>query len=189
MRTVKSDSAGLDEAVRILLSGGVVIIPTDTVYGLAAHPGFPEAVERLYTIKGRDFRKPIAVLASGRDAVESFLGAELPGRAASLAGEFWPGALTMVLPGAGGATEGVRVPAHGWTRRLIDACGGVLRVTSANLSGCMPATDAAGALASIGLDADLLVDDGVSPGGVASTVVAIGADGSERLLRAGAVKL
>ena len=172
MKTVRCDEAGLAETVSVLTQGGVVVIPTDTVYGLAAHPGFPEAVERLYTIKGREAKKPIALLAASSDAT--------PVRHPLTAK--WPGGLTIVYEG-----EGYRVPDHAWTRRLLAACGGLLRVTSANLSGQRPATDAEAALADVGLSADLVVDDGVSPGGVPSTVVKVSSDGEPTVLRQGAV--
>ena len=84
MRIVGCDSVGLDAACKTLLEGGVAVIPTDTVYGLAAHPDFPDAVERLYTIKGRSEKKPIAFLASSVEAVER-RGFNLSGRAAELA--------------------------------------------------------------------------------------------------------
>ena len=183
MKTIPCDEASLEEAAEVLNSGGVVVIPTDTVYGLAAHPAFPVAVERLYTIKGRESGKKIALLASGAEAVGAF-GFVLPERAAELAERHWPGALTMVLGG-----EGFRVPDHAWTRRLLAKCGGVLRVTSANLSGGSPATDAPQALADVGLSADLVLDGGVSPGGVASTVVRVDADGSIEVLRQGAIEI
>ena len=178
MKMVKADEEGLKEAVAVLTNGGVAVIPTDTVYGLAAHPDFPAAVERLYAIKARDAKKPIALLANDGAGAERFIGAE----AANVGGKRWPGALTVVARG-----EGVRVPDHGWTRRLIAACGGALRVTSANLSGKRAATDAPEALRDIGLSADLVVDDGVSPGGTASTVIKID-DGRISILRDGPVK-
>lgn len=184
----------LSEAARILNSGGVAVIPTDTVYGLAAHPAFPQAVDRLYTIKGRETKKPIALLAADASSVTES-GFPLSGMAAELARDFWPGALTMVLARDSSAqgsafaqTEGFRVPAHCWTRRLIAACGGVLRVTSANLSGAKAATDAKAALEDVGLSADIVVDDGESPGGVASTVVRFDGD-SPVVLRQGAVDI
>ena len=171
----------LDAAADLLNRGGVAVIPTDTVYGLAAHPSHPAAVERLYAIKGRDVRKPIALLATKADAVTAF-GATLPPAAAKLAAERWPGALTLVLP-CGDGYEGFRVPDHAWTRKLLAKCGGTLRVTSANLSGRRPATDAPQALADVGLSADLVIDDGVSPGGVPSTVVKVLPDGQLQTLR------
>ena len=188
MNTIPCDDAALDAVAAVLLAGGVAVIPTDTVYGLAAHPSFPAAVERLYTIKGRDARKPIALLASDAEAARDFLGGEMPSAASSLAARHWPGALTLVLP-KGDVFEGVRVPDHGWTRRLIARCGGVLRVTSANLSGRRAATDVPAALAEVGLSADIVVDDGVSPGGVASTVVKVDAAGNMTILREGGCRV
>ena len=95
LKIVRCDEAGLEETAAVLLAGGVAVIPTDTVYGLAAHPAFPAAVERLYTIKGREAKKPIALLASDAEAVERF-GFPLTGRARELV-RFWPGALTLVI--------------------------------------------------------------------------------------------
>jgi L-threonylcarbamoyladenylate synthase len=182
MKILPCDETALRTAAALLNAGGVAVIPTDTVYGLAAHPAFPAAVERLYSIKGRARGKKIALLAADAAAVGAF-GAPLPPMAQALAERHWPGALTMVV-----GDEGFRVPAHDWTRRLLAACGGVLRVTSANLSGGRPATDAPQALADVGLSADLVVDDGPSPGGVPSTVVRVCEDGGIEVLRLGEVK-
>ena len=172
-----------EKAAEVLNRGGVAVIPTDTVYGLAARPDFEEAVDRLYTIKGREAKKPIALLASDVEAIGRF-GYPIEGKAKELAEKYWPGALTMVI-----GAEGFRIPDHAKTRELIAACGGVLRVTSANLSGRRPATDAPQALKDVGLSADYVVDDGVSPGGVPSTVVRVKADGSIEVLREGAIRL
>lgn len=188
MKTLVCSETALAETAAVLKKGGVAVIPTDTVYGLAAHPDFPDAVERLYTIKGREAQKPIALLAADAASAERFLGSPLPPAAAELAARHWPGGLTLVLP-KGGIYEGLRVPDHEWTRRLLAECGGVLRVTSANLSGQRAATDAPQALADVGLSADLVVDDGISPGGVASTVVKVSTDGSLEVLRHGAVEI
>ena len=174
-----ADDAGLAAAAEVLNRGGVAVVPTDTVYGLAAHPDFPDAVARLYTIKARADRKPIALLAADADAAAKFIGED----AARVGRRRWPGALTVVAQG-----EGVRVPDSEWTRRLIAACGGALRVTSANISGGRDATDADAALASVGLSADLVVDGGASPGGVASTVVRALGGGRLELLREGPVE-
>jgi L-threonylcarbamoyladenylate synthase len=103
-----------------------------------------------------------------------------------LAAAYWPGALTLVLP-CGPEHEGFRVPDHAFTRSLLAACGGTLRVTSANLSGAMPALSAVDALKDVGLEADLVIDGGVSPGGVASTVVKVDANGALIVLREGAI--
>jgi L-threonylcarbamoyladenylate synthase len=175
----------LASAARLLRAGGVVILPTDTVYGIAAHPACPSAVARICTIKGRPTGKPIALLAADASALTSF-GALFPEAAQRLAAAFWPGALTLVLP-CGDTYEGFRVPDHDGTRALLAACGGTLRVTSANLSGAMPATSAAEALKDVGLTADLIIDGGISPGGVPSTVVKVNPDGTLTVLREGAI--
>ena len=174
-----------ESAAEVLCSGGVVVIPTDTVYGIAAHPDCRPAVERICTIKGRRSDKPIALLAADIESVMKFCGRVAPA-AERLMEAYWPGALTLVLP-CGDGFEGFRVPNHDRTRALIRACGGTLRVTSANLSGSMPALSAVEALEDVGLKADLVIDDGISPGGVASTVVKVDADGTVTILREGAI--
>ena len=175
MRIVKCDDEGLEAVAEILVAGGTAIVPTDTVYGLAAHPDFPAAVEKLYSIKGRVGNKPIAVLASGFEAAAAFVGG-LDGEAAELARQNWPGALTIVTRG-----EGLRVPDCEWTRRLISRCGGALRVTSANRSGEPPALDFAVAAALEG--PDIAADGGRSPGGRASRVVRVLPSGGTEILR------
>jgi len=178
-------SSSIVTAASVLNNGGVVVLPTDTVYGIAAHPERPEAIARIFTIKGRPTGKPIALLASDPAAVVRF-GAEFPPVAQKLAERYWPGALTLVLP-CGETFEGFRVPAHEGACELLVACGGVLRVTSANLSGEMPALSAVSALKEVGLEADLVLDDGVSPGGVPSTVVKVTKEGVLTVLREGAI--
>ena len=180
MTTLVADATVLAEAARELNAGGVAVIPTDTVYGLAARPDRAEAVRRLYSIKGRPDRKPVALLVTDADAAVRFVGDV----AAEVGRRHWPGALTVVAQG-----EGVRVPDNDWTRRLIAACGGALRVTSANLSGQRAATDAPEALADVGLSADVVVDGGISPGGTPSTVVRVLPDGSPEILRPGPVDI
>jgi L-threonylcarbamoyladenylate synthase len=185
MMTRPLSSSTIAEAAVLLNGGGVVVLPTDTVYGIAAHPARTEAIARIFTIKGRPTGKPIALLASDPEAVKQF-GAEFPPVAQRLAERYWPGALTLVLP-CGETFEGFRVPAHEGARALLAACGGVLRVTSANLSGEMPALSAVSALKEVGLEADLVLDDGVSPGGVPSTVVKVTKEGEITVLREGAI--
>ena len=178
VKIVKADEAGLEAAAAVLLGGGVAVLPTDTVYGLAAHPDFPAAVERLYAIKGRDLGKPIALLASDAEGAVKFIGRA----AAEVGARHWPGALTVVSQG-----EGVRVPDHAWTRSLIAKCGGALRVTSANASGHGDSVDARRALEAVGVSADIVVDGGPAPGGVASTVAKVDG-GAIEILREGPVK-
>lgn len=182
--TPATQAAIVAEARTVLCGGGVVVLPTDTVYGIAAHVARADAVARICTIKGRPTGKPIALLAADTAAVESF-GAQLTPQARRLVRTFWPGALTLVVDCAG-VSEGFRVPNHPTTRAVLAACGGVLRVTSANLSGAMPAISAAESLRDVGLEADLVIDDGPSPGGVPSSVVRMEGD-RFALLRPGAI--
>jgi L-threonylcarbamoyladenylate synthase len=165
----------LDEAARILLGGGIVAFPTDTVYGLAAHPDRPEAVQRLFVAKARPPEKAIPLLLA--DASDLALVAkELSDEAIALAAAFWPGALTIVVPRRvpvpdAPDTVGVRVPAMDIARALIRAAGGALAVTSANISGGENTVTAAEVAAQLGGRIDAILDGGRCPGGVASTVV------------------
>ena len=173
------------EASGILLCGGVVILPTDTVYGIACHPDFPEALKRIYRIKSRDAGKPVAFLADSPEAPVRH-GAHLSAAARAFAARFWPGALTIVAD-CGATTEGFRVPDRDLTREIIAACGGLLRVTSANPSGEPAAATVDDRSVQVIADlCDLVVDDGPAYSGVASTVVRDAADGW-RILREGGV--
>jgi len=179
-----SDQQLILRAAEILVGGGLVIMPTDTVYGVAAHPRAAEAVQRLYDVKGRDAAKPIAMLAASPEAVERY-GATMTGPERTLAARYWPGALTLVLE-AGGIAEGFRVPDHATALALLETSGGVLRVTSANRSGEPPALTAEEASRAIGAQVDEVIDAGPVPGGVPSTVVRV-TDGRPRILREGAL--
>lgn len=177
------EEAAASAAAAILLHGGVAILPTDTVYGIACHPDFPEALERIYQIKGRDYGKPIAFLASDADAPERH-GAHFSERTASLASRFWPGALTIVAD-CGGKSEGFRVPDCALARLIIEKCGGLLRVTSANPSGQEAAKSASDpSVLAIADKCDIVIDGGECQGGVASTVVR---DNPLAVLREGAI--
>jgi L-threonylcarbamoyladenylate synthase len=176
------------QVAAVIDDGGVVVIPTETVYGLAA-ADTQAGLARLCACKGRDAGKPIALMAESVATVAAHLaarGAALPAAAMAVARRFWPGALTMVL-GEAGRTEGYRVPDHALARQIIGACGGILRVTSANLSGAPDACTAAEALACLGNAVDLVVDEGAVRGGVASTVVRIDDDNRLTILREGPI--
>lgn len=174
-------------AAETLKAGGVVIVPTETVYGVACHPDFPEALERICKMKGRDRDKPFQLLASGADAV--WADGAVRSTEAERAAANWPGALTLVLPTSKGHTEGYRVPDLPLLQRLIALCGGLLRCTSVNLSGEPPAKDAREAASVLGEAVDLVLDGGPARLGVASTVAALGADGALTILRQGSVQV
>lgn len=179
-----SDAAALSAAVDALNAGRLVILPTDTVYGVAAHPAIPSAVAAVYAAKLRDLGKPLPLLASSAEAVARW-GARIGEGERRLAARFWPGPLTLVL-GVGSGTEGFRVPDCDFTRRVIAAAGGVLRVTSANRSGEPAAVNAAEALRALGGAVALAVDAGAAPIGVPSTVARV-EGGRVTVLREGAL--
>lgn len=192
-RVVEDDEAGRNEAIAVLRTGGVVGLPTDTVYGIAVDPDLPGALELLYAAKQRPPDRRIAVLCA--DVAQAAGLGEMTPPAEALAAAFWPGGLTLVLrvrpgsvPAAFGTeieTLGIRVPAHACPRAIARALG-PLPTTSANLSGQPEATDAEAIVAILGQAVGLVIDGGPSSGGLASTVV--DCSGSRvRILRSGAI--
>ncbi len=178
------DPEAIEQAVRALERGELVVVPTETVYGLAADPERAGALDRIYAAKGRPEDKPIPRLAADVRQVERE-GAELEPAARRLAERFWPGPLTLVVPARSGPV-GFRVPNHAVTRALLRRMGRVLAVTSANRSGERPARTAQEAAAALGDAVALVLDAGPSPGGVPSTVVSV-AGGRVEILREGAI--
>lgn len=183
-RLLPDGPPGWTEAIRVLRAGGVVALPTDTVYGIAADPSLPGALERLYRAKKRPPDRAIALLVG---SVEQAAEAGRLGPAArALAVAFWPGGLTIVVGSrSGSGTVGLRLPDHPCPRALAAAVG-PLPTTSANVSGQPEARDAGEVLALLGDAIDLVLDGGPARGGPASTVV----DCSGRLprvLRTGAL--
>ena len=171
-------------AVAELRAGRLLIIPTDTVYGIAADPRVPGALERIYAAKQRDRDKPVPFLAADLDAIKAY-GAAIDPIGERLAAAFWPGPLTLILP-CGAGTEGFRVPAHAVTLALLRAAGGLLRVTSANISGARDALTADDAIAALGNHCAAALDAGPSPGGVPSTVIRID-NGAISIIREGVI--
>lgn len=168
-----------------LRHGGVVSFPTDTVYALAASLSHPAALARIFDIKGRRDDKPLPVLLSSPREVRN-VSTEVDDETIALASRFWPGPLTVIVPArpglppevlgrdpSGRPTVGVRVPAHFLAIEVIERAGGSIAATSANRSGEDPARSAAEVMAQLGHGFDLLLDGGISPGGVPSTVIAI----------------
>ncbi len=172
-------SDSVKQAVRLLLAGGVVALPTDTVYGLGAHGFMASAIEELYVLKRREREKAIPLLISHMDDLRA-VAAQVPEVAWRLAEEFWPGPLTLVLPRASavldvltasGDTVAVRMPAHEVALRLIRALDAPLAATSANVSGEPEAVTARQVEEVFGDQLRVILDGGRCPGGVASTVV------------------
>lgn len=181
-------------ATTVLRRGGLVVFPTDTVYGVGAAVDRPEAVGRIYHVKGRPLDRPIPVLISSLDQIER-LATSVDERVLRLAQAFWPGALTIVLPAQEWLPEeivrdtgavGLRMPDHPVALAIIEASGGALATTSANRSGEREAQTADEAFAALGDRVELIIDGGRAPGGVPSTVVAVSGDTLE-VLRVGAL--
>jgi L-threonylcarbamoyladenylate synthase len=190
----RPDAAALDEAVRAIRGGGLIAIPTDTLYGLAVDPFQPDAVDRIFEVKGRSAERALPLIAADAEQVRERLGALTP-LADRLAARFWPGPLTLLLaaPAAlatnvsgGTGKVGVRVPSQEIARLLCRACGIPLTATSANVSGAAPSADPDAIVRSLGDRIDLLVDAGVTPGGLPSTIVDATGD-QPVLVRAGRI--
>jgi L-threonylcarbamoyladenylate synthase len=183
---------GRRQAIELLTSGSLVAFPTDTVYGLAAYPWDDAAVERLYQVKERPRDLPIPLLLS--DGAQLDQVAVLAERCEALPERFWPGGLTLVLPKKAKVsaviserpTVAVRVPGMRLTRELIRDAGGVLAVTSANISGQPSPVTVQQVEAQLGGRIPLILDGGTSPVGVASTILDCSVS-PPLLLRRGAV--
>ncbi len=187
------DPDALAQAIAVLSGGGTVILPTDTVYGLAALPSVTGAVERIFALKARSEQQPLAVLVA--DVAQACSLVEPPTDAvAGWMARLWPGPLTLVLPrteaarglelGGDDDTIGVRCPDHDFVRALAEAVGPIA-TTSANRSGAPTPTTAIGAAHALVDDVDLVVDGGPTST-VASTVVDASTE-AWRVLREGAV--
>ena len=190
-KTVEMNERTAAIAAEIVRKGGLVIYPTDTVYGLGCDPFNPGAVRSLFEAKGRE-SKPVPVLCSSLERAEELV--ELSDKARGLAERHWPGALTIVAPvrrplpdqlTQGSPNLGVRVPAHQLTLRLISLCGGWLTGTSANLSGRPSARSASEASEQLGDAADLILDGGRLNGRESTVLQVVG--GSVTILRTGPV--
>jgi L-threonylcarbamoyladenylate synthase len=168
---------GMRQALDLLRSGEPVAFPTDTVYGVAALPWDDDAVRRLYQVKERPKDLPIPLLLSDPAQVERV--AALSERCRALPERFWPGGLTLVLPKTDAVspmvserpTVAVRVPDLTLTRDLIREAGGVLAVTSANISGGISPVTAQQVEAQLGGRIPLILDGGRCREGVASTIL------------------
>ena len=178
MRLAHADAEGAQAAVEVLRAGGVAVVPTDTVYGLAARPGDADAVQAVFRVKGRPEGMHLPVLAASVAQVRA-LGVAFTPAAAVLARWWWPGPLTLAFgfdvgpdrPAwlAGREEVAVRIPEHDFLRALLERTG-VLVVTSANPHGAPTPRTAHDVAASLGPAVDLVVDGGRLEG-VPSTLV------------------
>jgi len=184
----------IQEAAKWILSGGVVALPTDTLYGLAADPFSPAAVARVFQVKGRAAERALPLIAADTQQVTTQLG-PLSATSARLAERFWPGPLTLLVAAprelarevtGGTGRVGVRVPANDVARAICRAAGRPLTATSANLSGEPATADPDRVERTLGDRIDLLIDTGPARGGAASTIVDVTA-AEPALVRAGAI--
>lgn len=197
MEVITADAAGIAAAARLLRAGQPVAVPTETVYGLAARADSADAVAAIYRAKGRPSFNPLIVHVAGVKQAEAI--AAFDERARLLAAQFWPGALTMVLPLKAGArvapavtaglsTIALRCPAHPAMRALLAETGLPLAAPSANRSGGVSPTTAQHVAASLAGRIPLVLDGGSCAAGLESTIVALRPDGSWQLLRQGPIE-
>lgn len=196
-RLLPADDAGIAAAVATLGAGGLVAIPTETVYGLAADAANGKAVAAIYDAKGRPSFNPLIVHISDMQMAERY--GIFPPLARRLADAFWPGPLTLVVPLADGApvsalvtaglpTIALRVPAHPTMQAVIHGLGRGVAAPSANVSGRLSPTRAAHVLESLDGRIPLVLDAGPTSAGLESSIVTV-ADGQPILLRHGAIPL
>ena len=181
-------------AAALLRAGDVVALPTETVYGLGADASNPDAVRKIFKLKGRPADHPVIVHILGAEQLDQYA-RDIPDAARVLARHFWPGPLTLVLPRAAGVpdvvtggqdTVGLRAPAHPVARALLAAFGGGIAAPSANKFGRISPTLAAHVAADFGNQAPLILDGEATTIGIESTIIDLSGD-VPRLLRPGAI--
>jgi tRNA threonylcarbamoyl adenosine modification protein (Sua5/YciO/YrdC/YwlC family) len=191
--TEEEREAAINAASLAIQRGELVVLPTDTVYGLAADAFDKDAVQELLDAKGRGREMPPPVLVSAPTTLDA-LAVRVPTWARALVEEFWPGALTLVCHahaslqwdlGDSRGTVAVRMPDHPVALEILERTG-PLAVSSANLTGRPAATEASQAEEMLGTEVEVVVDAGTSPGGEASTIVDATCTPG-RLLREGAI--
>ena len=180
----------------VILAKGVIAYPTDTFYGLGADPRDPEAVKKVFTIKGRKSGQPILLLLRDRSEVVSWVSQVTPS-AELLMDRFWPGPLTLVFPAAAhvlpeltgeSGTIGLRVPGNELTRELLRYLGTALTGTSANQSGGLDPRTAEEVIRGVGDRVDLVLDGGATAGDRPSTVVDVTVE-PPRIIRQGIIDI
>jgi L-threonylcarbamoyladenylate synthase len=174
----------IQDAAKVILSGGVVAVPTESFYGLAVHALNEKAIERLFAVKRRREDNPLLILISSGETLDSYA-MNVSKRARKLVESFWPGGLTLVffaapiLPPsltAGTSKIGVRLSGHPVPRALAKAVGAPITGTSANRSGQPSCSTAEEVMEAVGEDIDLILDGGRTPGEEGSTVLDVTLD-------------
>jgi len=195
MLLLKATEDNISQAAKAVKNGGLVVYPTDTVYGLGCDPFNTDAVEKLFKAKGERKNKPLPILASSLKAVERI--AYIDENARKITKKYWPGPLTLVLPKqpilpnmvtCNSASVGVRIPNHKVALQLITLCGGLLVGTSANKTGEKPPKTAQEAAIQLGEEVDIILDDGPAPLGQESSIIDL-TQKEPKILREGTIKL
>ncbi|MEM2917341.1 MAG: L-threonylcarbamoyladenylate synthase [Candidatus Bathyarchaeia archaeon] len=194
MRVLKATIKNIRIAANMVKKGGVIVYPTDTVYGLGCNPLNEEAVKQVFKVKG-ERNKPLPILACSIKDAEKI--AKFSQIAKKIAGRLWPGPLTMVLPKksilpsivtCNQDSVGVRVPNHNVALQLICQSNGILVGTSANKSGQKPPITAEEAIEQVGSEVDIVLNGGLCQLKVSSTVVDLTSE-KPQILRTGPISL
>jgi len=195
MPVLKVSVDNILEASKVVKRGGLVVYPTDTVYGLGCDPFNVRAVERVFKVKGERKEKPLPILASDLACIEKI--AYMNERAGKIAEKLWPGPLTLVVPKkavlpsvvtCGLASVGVRIPNHTVAIQLISLCDGLLVGTSANRTGWKSPKTAREVYKQLGEEVDVVLDGGPASLGQESSIVDL-TSGKPRMLREGPIQL
>lgn len=189
VKILKSDpqnpgASSIIEAVKILRKGGVIAYPTETFYGMGADAENEEAIEKIYTIKGRSFKNPISIIIGERTDVIR-LTDNIPETGRILMDRFWPGGLTILFDAshnvpqrltAGTGKIGIRLSSNIIATSLAKTLSRAITATSANLAGENECSSADEVINSIGDRVDAIIDGGQTPGGLGSTIIDITVD-------------
>jgi len=195
MPVLKATVDNIREASKIVKNGGLIVYPTDTVYGLGCDPFNVRAVKRVFKVKGERKDKPLPILASDIKFIEKI--AYINEKAKKIAEGYWPGPLTLVVPKkpvlpsivtCGLASVGVRIPNHTVAIQLINLCNGLLIGTSANKTGEKSPKTAQEAYEQLSEQVDMFLDGGPTPLGQESSIVDL-TSGKPKMLREGPIKL
>jgi L-threonylcarbamoyladenylate synthase len=192
--TDNSEEIILTQAAKILMDGGIIAYPTETFYGLGADATNEKAIQKIFAVKGRNFKNPISLIIGNPDDIYPLV-QDIPESAKKLMAAFWPGALTIVFSAAdsvspiltaGSGKIGLRVSSHPGARGIVQKLKRPLTATSANLSGAPECTRAFEVAEQIGDKIDAIVDLGDTPGTKGSTIIDVTCD-PPFILREGAI--
>lgn len=194
MQILTANKENIHRAAEVIMNGGIVVYPTDTVYGLGGLPSNPKATKRICSIKGRNI-KPLPLACSENTEAEKIV--VFNKKARILSENFWPGQLMLILPAKvqypiwvtqNSKNLGVRIPDHKIARQLARTSGGVIVSTSANRSGEKPPRTVEEAIDQIGSEVDIILDAGISSQNEPSTIVDL-TTGEVKLLREGPITI